>query len=470
MQTMTVTIPEGLQPDWDAGFRAIRALPLEALWGTGDDLFPLEYWVDASGRLQEMDWFPSAEAAFWSISSACTYLNRQLAVFRGVCELGWPEEVIDFTAAGHRVLFTGGPSWGEPAGDLISPLIYLAETGVLSAAGFDGFTPYTNVPLAERKYEGAASERRRAEFGAALAGVLALSLANDRQPLASGLDELDRLICELKKPGGLPGLVRFAAGGLVLGGWLRQAASTEGAGLLQWPGGDLARLGDEGGLDNMPRRRSARAAAGHVYRDALEMRYWVRAVDEPDVRSDQAVRDLVTRSGVPLREAVAVELNIVLYRAIAAIADLGFDWNDRELPSPSAEPLVPGPSQTRFASLAQYQSLMMVDGADWSAAERTATTRLVGRELTKALEDLDDIRTFLADRPYDRYATIDAVADQQLLIGSPEYDERPDIAHAIGRLGRAGLLDAAGVSWWSAPDPDFRGGHVQSFVPGYGPR
>jgi hypothetical protein len=88
--------------------------------------------------------------------------------------------------------------------------------------------------------------------------------------------------------------------------------------------------------------------------------------------------------------------------------------------------------------------------------------------LEKALEDLQDLRTFIAEAPYDRFARVDRVAGHPLLIGSPESDERPDIAHAIARLGSAGLLTAAGATWWSAPDRDFTG-PVQTYVAGYGP-
>jgi hypothetical protein len=70
MQTMTVTIPEAREPDWETAFRAIRALPLQALCGTGDDLFPLENWAGQSGRLQEM-----AEAGSFELAAPPVWEN-----------------------------------------------------------------------------------------------------------------------------------------------------------------------------------------------------------------------------------------------------------------------------------------------------------------------------------------------------------------------------------------------------------
>jgi hypothetical protein len=206
-----------------------------------------------------------------------------------------------------------------------------------------------------------------------------------------------------------------------------------------------------------------------VRRQAHELRYWFEAIDDPGLQAEADVQYFVERSGLPLRNAVEAELIRSLYSAIAAISDIGFDWrNARELPAPAIEAVRPGPSEMRFAPLAQYLSAALVGEVDWSTAEQLAAERLRGKRLRQCRNDLDDLRGFLTDQPYDRFATYDNVGPYTLLIAAPDSEERPDIAHAIGRLGRDGYLDAAGVVWWSAPDPD-SSGPVQTYVRGYGP-
>jgi hypothetical protein len=70
-----------------------------------------------------------------------------------------------------------------------------------------------------------------------------------------------------------------------------------------------------------------------------------------------------------------------------------------------------------------------------------------------------------------RFATYgEPVGDHRIYIAAPHgKPHQPDVAPGIGRLGRDGVLDAAGVIYWSAPDPNLRG-PVEPYVREYGPR
>src|SRR5262245_30153266 len=95
MITMVLTLPLGREPDWEAAAQAIRAVPLENLWDTGDDLFPWEIW------LAEVENLPGAAPACVALRAAQFQLHTDAVLLRGALEYGWPDELIEFRTPTH---------------------------------------------------------------------------------------------------------------------------------------------------------------------------------------------------------------------------------------------------------------------------------------------------------------------------------------------------------------------------------
>ena len=226
MVTMTLPLPRGREPDWDAAARAIRCLRLEVLWASGDNLYPWEYWLEEAGDL------PGAEAAFVLLRTAQAELREDAAALRGAIEHGWPEELIVFDAPAHRVWITGGPSWGEEATDLTYPLIDLTEAGITNAAGFQGYTSYATEPVETRQFDFAPDDLRLVRFGVAAAHA-AEQAATMKHPApdASPQEWFDAWVAELDHAddgeAGGRALLRFAARGLALSAWLKHGRSRD---------------------------------------------------------------------------------------------------------------------------------------------------------------------------------------------------------------------------------------------------
>ena len=143
MVTMVLPLPRERRLDWDAAAAAIRDVRLEVLWDTGE-LYPWEYW------LGEVENLPGAVPALVALRAAQGELHGYACELRGAIEHGWPDELIALETPTHTVWVTGGPSWGEPPGDLVDATIYLAEAGITNAAGFDGYTRYDGPPIEQR--------------------------------------------------------------------------------------------------------------------------------------------------------------------------------------------------------------------------------------------------------------------------------------------------------------------------------
>src|SRR4029077_8247888 len=92
-------------------------------------------------------------------------LHGYASELRGAIEHGWPDELIVLETPTHRVWVTGGPSWGEPPGELVHPAIYLAEAGITDRAGFDGYTRYDDRPIEQRTFGFTRDELRLVRFG-----------------------------------------------------------------------------------------------------------------------------------------------------------------------------------------------------------------------------------------------------------------------------------------------------------------
>jgi len=470
MVTMTLPLRRGREPDWEAAARAIRCLRLEVLWGAGDSLYPWEDWLEDAGEL------PGAEAAFVLLRTAQAELRQHAAGLRGAVEHGWPEELIVFETPAHRVWITGGPSWGEPATDLTYPLIDLAEAGITDAAGFEGYTSYASQPIENRHFEFAAEDLRRVRFGVAAAHAVEQAAAiKHPAPDASPREWLNTWVAELHdadddETGGR-GLLRFAARGLALSVWLKHGnAEIMAAGLVERARA-LTLLADAGGLAEQPQRRRSNTAARDARTIADELADRFEALADPDHQADEDVRSFVENTGGTLGDAIENEVaSRALLEVVAALADLcGDDVGDLIEAPPEPIPSVTPPASTcRYAPLAQYLSLLLVDQLDWSAGEQ-AVDRLAAEVREECRADLAELRRLLSGEGYWRFATWESIGAHRLFIAASHGGAGTDVAMSIGRLGRDGILEAVGAAGWSLPDPDFEG-PVQSYVPGHGPR
>jgi hypothetical protein len=95
---------------------------------------------------------PGAVPAFVALYAAQGELHGYASELRGAIEHGWPDELIALETPTHMVWVTGGPSWGEPPGDLVDATIYLAEAGITNVLGFDGYTRYDEPPIEQRTF------------------------------------------------------------------------------------------------------------------------------------------------------------------------------------------------------------------------------------------------------------------------------------------------------------------------------
>lgn len=470
MVTMTLPLPKGRQPDWEAAAQAIRDVRLEVLWDTGE-LYDWELWLADEENL------PGARAAFTALRAAQAELYDHVCLMRGAIEHGWPDELIELETPSHRVWITGGPSWGEDPGDLVGPTIYLAEAGITDAIGFDGYTRYEGPPIAERKFGFDAEGRRLTHFGAATAHI-AEEAANDELIPASltGRAWLDAWLADLdalaNSSAGGPALMRFAARGLALSAWLKDPSAPITPERLDERALELATISDEGGLVDTPRRRSLAVVVRELRHMVEDLSPRFAQLDDPDALEDEDVRWFIDNAGGTFGDALEVEVSAhPLFAAVAALVDLHEQVGPLLTGAPPdiASP-APGDSTARFAPLGQYLSAIVVGEIDWKAAE-AAIERIDPAKRDERRVDLAELRRLVDGREYRRFATTGSpIGPHRLFVAAPHgHADHPDVAPGIGRLGRDGILDAAQVVLWSAPDPDFDG-PVESYVRGYGPR
>jgi hypothetical protein len=406
MVTMTLPLPLGREPDWDAAALAIRTLRLDVVWDA-DDLYPWEEW------LAETENLPGSEAAFVALRAARWQLHRHACMLRGAIEHGWRAELVCLQTPTHRAWVSGGPSWGDDPGDLITPMIELAEAGITAAAGFEGHTQYVGPPIERRRLGFGAGDTRRVCMGLAAAHA-AEQACGTAASLSSWPAELDRM-----GPGDAGGraLLRFVAAGLAL-----CSGDPEG------PARELAALADEW---EPPRHDSWRAARDELraLAQALRARHPARP-DPPRLAAEMLAGPLLA--------------------AVGALADLHGDAVGEliDVPPPEITPDAPpaGPGD-----LSRYLSLMATGGIDWAAAEQ-AVRPLPARPRAAHRRDLATLRDAM-EAGYPRYLTSDRVGGHTLCIAAPTHGDEPDAAASIRRLGPAGVLEAAGVVSWSAPPP-----------------
>ncbi|MDP9442350.1 MAG: hypothetical protein M3P34_09305 [Actinomycetota bacterium] len=469
MVTMTLPLSLQRQPDWRSAARAIRDVRLQVLWGTGE-LYDWETW------LHDTDNLPGAVPAFMALRAAQRDLHRYACLLRGAIEHGWPDELIELVTPTHRIWVTGVPSWGEDPGDLVGPAIYLAEAGVTDAAGFEGYTHYEETPIGSRSFGFSAEALRATRFGVAAAHAAEQAAAMKHPGAAAPAQTwFSTWLLEIETGADDPGrrLLRFAARGLALSAWLKDPGAPLEHERLDDRGLELTRIADEGGLSDRPCRRSPDAALRELRALVGELRERFEQFDDPAAHDDEDVRSYIWNAGGTFGDALEVEVAAhPLFAAVTALADLYGDDIAALIDAPAApiEAEPPPGSRTRFAPLVQYLSLIVVGEVDWDAAEG-AVQALDPEVREERSKDLDELRRLIAADEYRRFATSgQPVGDHRIYVAAPHGEpSRPDIAPGVGRLGRDGVLDAAGVVRWSAPDPTFSG-PVESYVPGYGPK
>lgn len=454
MVTMVLPVPIERELDWSAAAAAVRDVRLAILWDTGE-LYPWEEW------LWDTDNLPGAVPAFTALRAAQVELHDHACLLRGAIEHGWPEELIEITTPTHRVWITGGPSWGDAPGDLIGPTIYLAEAGVTDAAGFDGYTRYDGPPISSRRLDFSADDLRLTRFGVVAGHAAEQALGMDHPGARATANEwFDAWLQELEPQQDAdqgPALLRFAARGLALSCRLKFPEAELDRERLDERARELCRVADEGGLEGRPRRRAWRTAVREVRQLADELRDLFEVFDDAAAHDDPEVRRFVEIAGGTFADALEVEVAAhPLFASVAALVDLYRD-DTAELMDVAPVPIradSPRASKRRPAPLDQYLSLVLVGAIDWEAAER-AVEALDPDARQQRRADLNELKRLITHEEYRRFATGGQhVGDHELFIAAPHGGGGSDVSVAIGRLGRDGVLEAAGVVCWRAPDPE----------------
>lgn len=459
MVTMVLPLPVHRQLDWHAAALAVRNVRLAALWGAGD-LYPWEEW------LEEVEYMPGAVPAFVALRAAQAELHGYACQLRWAVECGWTDELLVLDTPAHRVWVAGGPSWGEPAGELIDPAILLAEAGITTAAGFDGYTRYIDTAIEQRTLEFADEDVRSVLFGVTVAhasGQAAgmghpASGAGGRAWLDAWLTELDGIQDAARDEIGRA-VLRFAARGLAICAWLTEPATPLSAERLDEGARHLAQIADEGALDMQPPWPSWSEALQEIRLGIDDLGDRFDVLDDPAQQEEDGVRAFIDNAGGTLGDAIEIEVSAdALFTALVALVDLcGDDVTDLLgvppapiVPEAASEPEMPA------ESLDQYLSLVLVGAVDWVAGDQ-AIDAMPNTARPERHADLSEFKQLLTANEYRRFATSQEIGTERLHICAPHGAAPPDVATSIGRLGHDGILDAIGVTTWSAPDPDSRG-------------
>jgi len=452
MVTMTLTLPSGTQPDWGAAARAIRGVPLANLWDTGDEIYPWEEWLESVENL------PSAESAFVALRAAQGVIHRCCSELRGALEHG-SDDLVAGSSPSHRFWVAGGPSWGEYPGELVEPAIFAAESGVLTIAGFDHFTQHAAVPIKRRELDFDKVDLRLVKFGVVLAHAAEQALANPpafSEPTL--LDWYETWISDLQTAedsgDALGGLFRFISQGLQVTAWLKRPRAKLTAAALDACAREFAADADDAGEASGPVRRSAVAAARAARSSTTEYWHMVEAVSDPALRDEPELAHYLKRIyGGTLASALATEIAVeTMIDAISALADLCGETTHTLIQRPPTPIASQKPRKAPRAArpLDQYLSLVLVGDGNWQAGEHAIadldTEDRGGRE-----QDLAELREMVTEDRYRRFDTSGAVGSERLVIAAPYAADGSDLAGAIGRLARTGVLEAIGASWWSAP-------------------
>lgn len=455
METVVLSLPHDRDIDWSAAARAIRDVRLAVVLEVGE-LYPWE------------DFDPGAASTFDALRGGQATLHEYACLLRGAMEHGWGEELIALDTLTHRIWVTGGPSWGEPSGDLVRPAVYLAGAGVTDAAGFKEHARDTDTP-AGRVLNFDRDEIRRVRFGLAVAHAAEQAAGMDHPgPTASGREWLAAWLAELAPDG--CALLRFVGRGLALSAWLKDPASRDLREQFDERARALAQVADEGALEVQPRWQSLWAASGHCRRLVDDIAEWFEVLDDLERwQDDEGVQAFIEEAGGTLGDALEIEVAAhALFAATVALADLGGDDVGALVDAPASSIVSrrPPESQRRIARLDQYLALLVVQTVDWLAGEH-AVEAMNPAVRGERQADLAELKRLVTVSEYRRFATAQRVADARLFVAAPHFADGPDVAVSIARLARDGILAAAGIRCWSAPDPDFNG-PVETFVAGDG--
>lgn len=438
------------EPDWIAAARAVRDLSLATIWGTGDDFFPWEDWLD------EVDNVPHPLGVYQGIRRGQKHLRTALEGAQGVIERG-THNVLVAELPQHRVYVTGGEAGGDGLPEPWDFLVTFCEGGLATAAGFDGWTRFCEVDPGCRRLEFSNVELR------SVAAVRALVYAED-----------------LAAEGGESWILSGARGGW-LEAWTAPLRADRGRdddvrALMLFAARTYALLrkllGEDAYEDDLPfgvpRVVSEMREVLHPEEglaDVPVITDAVAAVEKSLALSEQFTADLLlleadaneaepeTSLEPPLAEEVAIEIMANLFAwLLIAIGDLA---NDRLAHAARPVRRVRG-----FRGWRQGRVIhpAFEDYLGWVAAERldlVAATRAVEalddpslRE--QLMEDLTPLSELTLDR-YSRLIRHTKVGGLRLWFTAGEWRDGWTLNQPLRRLGAAGILRAAGAVAWSPP-------------------
>ena len=155
-----LAIPRGTAPDWERAAEWIAGMPMEVLTDTGDELFPVEMWMEEAEAEGGEDIAPFARRD----------LLAEASLVRGAVENPVAANLIFTDLPGHRVYLACALDAGADI-ELTDAFILFAESGIARAAGFDHWTRFASRPLAQRM--ASSSTERGAEVEAITPGPVA---------------------------------------------------------------------------------------------------------------------------------------------------------------------------------------------------------------------------------------------------------------------------------------------------------
>jgi hypothetical protein len=171
--------PNTGEPDWVATGDAIARLDPAAVLDTGDEWFPIEYWLrDALPATPPVPW-----ATYCLLREAQATLRAEAAAVRatieapagGVLAVDLPDGRVNF------VCDTDGNGFPE----IVNSFVNFGESGLAAAAGFEYWTQYASKPLEERSLSWLAGDDVRL-INAVRAYTLAEDVAAGRAGIAPG--------------------------------------------------------------------------------------------------------------------------------------------------------------------------------------------------------------------------------------------------------------------------------------------
>lgn len=451
-------------PDWEAAEDALRALPLATVWGTRDDHFPWESWLEGAPDP------PAPLGVYQGIRSAQSHLRDALEEAREAVERG-THNVTKIDLPQHTVFAAGCVTSGDTPPDPWQGFADFGEGGLASAAGFEGWTRYCTVRLEKRVLD---FERREIR---SVAATRALMFAEDlarEAPWGVGsfdfepptiwpvlwLDPLRAVLRARREERLLRALMLFAGRtfGLLEALFDLDDGSDESRDDIENGSEDIPpvvhELADLLDASALPRRRSIDVR--EVFRDTLADARTVAEQYLPLLAGEgdrELAEQLQSASGSSLSRSVGVEISAHLFAPLlVAIGDLA-DERLAQIAEPEQHRLsryrwsagrVVHPSYDNYLGWCAARSLDL--DAAHSAVETIENPGL--REQMRA--DLERLGG-LARNEYSRLVTYEDVGDLRLWFTADTWRDGWTLNEPLRRLGKAGVLKAAGAVAWSRP-------------------